>query len=187
MTSELRRLPIIFLWDRVVVPIQGEVTDDLADKLSDDVLAAIHRSRARGLVIDLTGVWLVDSHLCAMLSHIASAALLMGAQTVLSGLSPEIAMTLQTMGVEFTNVRTALTLEHALTLLGLEVKDLEKEDEEDEDGEWQVEDAGGAGTSGDARQSLPGDVRQSLPGDVRHPSPLGAQGHDKEGTSPWSR
>lgn len=172
MSSELRRLPIIFLWDRVVVPIQGEVTDELADQLSDDVLAAIHRSRARGLVIDLTGVWLVDSHLCAMLSHIASAALLMGAQTVLSGLSPEIAMTLQTMGVEFTNVRTALTLEHALTLLGLDVHDRDREDEDDdEDGEWEV------GEPGDAAGSGPEDAARA-----------GRPALDaEEGTRPWSR
>ena len=179
MSSELRRLPIIYLWDRVVVPIQGEVTDDLADKLSDDVLAAIHRSRARGLVIDLTGVWIVYSHLCSLLSHIASAALLMGAQTVLSGLSPEIAMTLQTMGVEFTNVRTALTLEHALTILGLEVRDLDSEDE-DEDGEWEVTVPDGGGG---APEAAPGDGRSlmSAPNGGRLPS------HEKEGTSPWNR
>lgn len=147
--SELRRLPIIYLWDRVVVPIQGELTDELADQLSDDVLAAIHKSRAKGLVIDLTGVWLVDSHLCAMLSHIAAAALLMGAQTVLSGLSPEIAMTLQTMGVEFTNVRTALTLEQALTLLGLEVHDREREDDLDAWGAQDGDEIEVQGTAGD--------------------------------------
>jgi rsbT antagonist protein RsbS len=178
MSSELRRLPIIFLWDRVVVPIQGEVTDELADKLSDDVLAAIHRSRARGLVIDLTGVWLVDSHLCAMLSHIASAALLMGAQTVLSGLSPEIAMTLQTMGVEFTNVRTALTLEHALTILGLEVRDLDRDAEDDDDAEWEVS------------ASHPDEPARGAPVDPRSPALTadGGRSHaHQEGTSPWSR
>lgn len=143
MTSELRRLPIIYMWDRVVVPMQGEISDELADKLSDDVLAAIHKSRARGLVIDLTGVWLVDSHLCAMLSRVAAAAALMGARTVLSGLSPEIAMTLETMGVEFTDVQTALTLEQALTMLGLSVRDLEREEEEDIDA-WHLPELEGA-------------------------------------------
>ncbi len=172
MTSELRRLPIIFLWDRVVVPIQGEVTDELADKLSDDVLAAIHKSGARGLVIDLTGVWLVDSHLCAMLSHIAAAALLMGAQTVLSGLSPEIAMTLQTMGVEFTNVRTALNLEHALTQLGLEVHDREREAEEEDFEYWQSE--GGA---------LP----PAETGSATEVGPSAAHQERAEGQSPWNR
>jgi len=149
--GELRRLPIIYLWDRVVVPIQGELTDQLADQLSEDVLTAIYKSRAKGLVIDLTGVWLVDSHLCATLSHIAAAALLMGAPTVLSGLSPEIAMTLQTMGVEFTNVLTALTLEQALTRLGLEVFDHEREDEDFElSGSWDADESGAGVAGGDA-------------------------------------
>src|SRR5512143_3338114 len=106
---ELRRLPIIRLWDRVLVPLQGEITDELAE-----VLKAIHQSGAVGLVLDLTGVWIMDSHLCAVLSNLAASAKLMGTPTIISGLSPEIAMTLQTMGVELHAVRTALSLEQAL-------------------------------------------------------------------------
>jgi rsbT antagonist protein RsbS len=132
MTSELRRLPIIKLWDRILVPIQGEITDDLAEQLSHEVLREIHASGAHGLVLDLTGVWIMDSHLCSVLSNLASAARLMGTPTIISGLSPEIAMTLQTMGVELQAVRTALSLEQALTMLGLEVR--EADDEEEEDG-----------------------------------------------------
>ncbi len=95
---ELKRLPIINLWDRILVPIQGDVTDDLAEQLNTEVLRAIHESGAKGLVIDLTAVWIMDSHLCAVLSNLASAARLMGTPTILSGLSPEIAMTLQSHG-----------------------------------------------------------------------------------------
>jgi rsbT antagonist protein RsbS len=130
---ELKRLPIINLWDRILVPIQGDVNDDLAEQLNTEVLRAIHESGAKGLVIDLTAVWIMDSHLCAVLSNLAAAAALMGTPTILSGLSPEIAMTLQAMGVEFEDVRTALTLEQALTMLGLEVRRAEDDDEEDED------------------------------------------------------
>ncbi|WP_437971730.1 STAS domain-containing protein [Sorangium sp. So ce260] len=130
---ELKRLPIINLWDRILVPIQGDVTDDLAEQLNTEVLRAIHESGAKGLVIDLTAVWIMDSHLCAVLSNLASAARLMGTPTILSGLSPEIAMTLQAMGVELEAVRTALTLEQALTMLGLEVRRAEARDEDDED------------------------------------------------------
>ncbi|WP_437616444.1 STAS domain-containing protein [Sorangium sp. So ce834] len=130
---ELKRLPIINLWDRILVPIQGDVTDDLAEQLNTEVLRAIHESGAKGLVIDLTAVWIMDSHLCAVLSNLASAARLMGTPTILSGLSPEIAMTLQAMGVELAAVKTALTLEQALTMLGLEVRRAEARDEDDED------------------------------------------------------
>jgi rsbT antagonist protein RsbS len=72
-------------------------------------------------VIDVTGVWMIDSHLCAVLSHLASCARLMGTRTIISGLSPEIALTLQTMGVELQSMQTALTVEQALEMLGLRV------------------------------------------------------------------
>jgi rsbT antagonist protein RsbS len=132
MSMELRRLPIIKLWDRLVVPIQGEITDELAGQLSQEILREIHQSGAHGLVLDLTGVWIMDSHLCSVLSNLASAARLMGTPTIISGLSPEIAMTLQTMGVELESVRTALSLEQALAMLGLEVQRAEDPDEGDE-------------------------------------------------------
>src|ERR1700744_6015532 len=129
MSKELRRLPIIKLWDRIVVPIQGEITDELAGQLSAEILKVIHQSGAHGLVLDLTGVWIMDSHLCSVLSNLAAAARLMGTPTIISGLSPEIAMTLQTMGVELESVRTALSLEQALAMLGLDVRRAEEEDE----------------------------------------------------------
>lgn len=129
---ESKRLPIINLWDRILVPLQGDVTDDLAEQLNTDVLKAIHESGARGLVVDLTGVWIMDSHLCAVLTNLAGAARLMGTPTILSGMSPEIAMTLQAMGVELASIRTALTLEQALTMLGLEVHRAEDAELQDE-------------------------------------------------------
>ena len=135
MTTELRRLPIIKLWDRILVPIQGEISDDLAAALSEEVLKAIHENGAYGLVLDLTGVWIMDSHLCSVISKLAAAASLMGTPTIICGLSPEIAMTLQTMGVELDSVGTALSLEQALTMLGLEVREAEDEDGDDAPGE----------------------------------------------------
>lgn len=135
MTTELRRLPIIKLWDRILVPIQGEISDDLAAALSEEVLRAIHENGAYGLVLDLTGVWIMDSHLCSVISKLAAAASLMGTPTIICGLSPEIAMTLQTMGVELEAVGTALSLEQALGMLGLVVQEADEDDPggEDED------------------------------------------------------
>ncbi|MGK3983341.1 STAS domain-containing protein [Sorangium sp. So ce136] len=163
---ELKRLPIINLWDRILVPIQGDVTDDLAEQLNTEVLRAIHESGAKGLVIDLTAVWIMDSHLCAVLSNLASAARLMGTPTILSGLSPEIAMTLQAMGVELAAVKTALTLEQALTMLGLEVRRAEARDEDDDeddddlfdedDDEDEDEDGWEADDRGDSRRASSG-------------------------------
>jgi rsbT antagonist protein RsbS len=113
------RLPIIKLWDQILVPLQGEITDAIAERLREDVLRTIHDSGAAGLVLDITGVWMMDSHLCSVLSRLASAARLMGASTILTGMSPDTAITLQTMGVELEGVRTALTVEDAFEFLGI--------------------------------------------------------------------
>jgi rsbT antagonist protein RsbS len=152
---ELRRLPIIRLWDRVLVPLQGEITDELAEQLTHEVLKAIHQSGAVGLVLDLTGVWIMDSHLCAVLSNLAASAKLMGTPTIISGLSPEIAMTLQTMGVELAGVDTALTLESALTKLGLDVRDREQDDFDDDLDEDDLDDEDDAAARGRGRAGEP--------------------------------
>src|ERR1044071_1406199 len=108
-----QRIPIIKLWTLLLVPLQGELTDELANQLTTEVLSRIHEEGCSGLVIDITGLWLVDSHLCAVLSELSSAASLMGARTLLSGMKPDIALTLETMGVELRGGRTPLHPEHA--------------------------------------------------------------------------
>ena len=80
------RIPIIKLWHLLLVPLQGELTDELAGQLTNEVLEQIHKFGSSGLVIDITGLWLVDSHLCAVLSQLSSAASLMGASTFISGM-----------------------------------------------------------------------------------------------------
>jgi rsbT antagonist protein RsbS len=119
MSASDTRVPIIRLWNVLLVPFQGEITDVIAARLESDVLAEIKRTGVSGLVLDITAVWMVDSHLCAVLSNLGAAAKLLGAETVISGMSPEVAMTLQTMGAELTNLRTALKLEPALEMLGI--------------------------------------------------------------------
>jgi rsbT antagonist protein RsbS len=118
-SSEANRIPIIKLWNLLLVPLQGMIDDSVAEQLSQDVLKRIQASEVTGLIMDVTGLWLMDSHLCAVLSRIASAALLMGTRSVICGMSPEIALTLQTMGLELANVRTELMLEQALERLGV--------------------------------------------------------------------
>jgi rsbT antagonist protein RsbS len=121
--SEHTRIPIIKIWHILLVPLQGQVDDALAEQLRQDVLQRIQTSEVAGLVMDVTGLWLMDSHLCSVLSQIASAARLMGTYTVICGMAPEIALTLQTMGLELSNVGTELSLEQALARLGVGVLD----------------------------------------------------------------
>lgn len=116
------RTPVIQLWGRIVVPLQGDITDGAAAALVDDVLRTLQSSSAAGLVVDVTGMWTVDSHLCHVIVNLAATARLMGTPTVLCGMSAAVAITLQTMGIEFELLRTALTLEDALEHLGVEAR-----------------------------------------------------------------
>jgi rsbT antagonist protein RsbS len=114
-----QHIPIIKLWQLLLVQLQGTMTDSIAAQLTTEVLDRIHTEGSSGLIIDITGLWIVDSHLCAVLSDLSTAASLMGARTLISGMKPEIALTLETMGVELKGVRTTLNLEGALHLLGV--------------------------------------------------------------------
>ena len=130
LSASEHRVPVIQLWDRIVVPLQGDITDDVAAVLVDDVLRTIRDASAAGLVIDVTGMWAIDSHLCHVIANLAAAARLMGTPTILCGMSSAIAITLQTMGIDFRRVRTALTLEDALERLGITagVRELDPDD-----------------------------------------------------------
>lgn len=125
-------VPIIELWGQLLVPLQGEISDTQMDELHARVLERIRDRGAEGLVIDVSGVWLMDSHLCAILGRLAAAARLMGTQPVLCGLTPEVVLTLQAMGIELEGIETALGLEDALEKLGLTLAGSDDEDEDDE-------------------------------------------------------
>jgi rsbT antagonist protein RsbS len=118
-SSTSDRVPVINLWNHLLVPLQGEISDALAERLVDQVLDMIKDTGAEGLIIDLTGIWMVDSHLCAVLSRLAASARLMGAHSIMCGMNAQVAITLQTMGIEMGVVRTALTLEAAFKSLGI--------------------------------------------------------------------
>ena len=120
MSQNVNRIPIIRLWRLLLVPVQGELTDSHAEQLRHEVLAEIHAAGSDGLVLDVTGLWLMDSHLCAVLTRLAQAAALMGTKTVVCGMSADVAITIQSMGLELRGVKTALTLEEALQSFGVQ-------------------------------------------------------------------
>src|SRR5262245_14455045 len=117
--QDLDRLPIIKLWNVILVPLQGDITDALADRLRQNVLATISENGTEGLVIDVTVVWMIDRHLCSVMTNLAAAARLMGTLSIICGMSAEIALTLQTMGLDLGDVKTALTVEEAFSILGI--------------------------------------------------------------------
>jgi rsbT antagonist protein RsbS len=120
MSEGISRIPIIRLWSLLLVPVQGELTDTHAEQLRHDVLAEIHAAGSSGLILDVTGLWLMDSHMCAVLTSLAQATALMGTRTIVCGINADTAITIQSMGLELRGVRTALTLEQALQAFGVQ-------------------------------------------------------------------
>jgi len=113
------QIAIIRLWDVLLVPLVGEIADHYAEQLIHEVLGRIAHAGPRGLVIDLSGVAVVDSHLCSLMANLAAAAGLMGTRSFISGIRAEVAMTLETMGVPFRQVETTQGLEEALARLDI--------------------------------------------------------------------
>jgi rsbT antagonist protein RsbS len=111
------RIPIINLYDNLVVPIQGRVEDSMMSLLHGDVMSRIETDNPRGLIIDVSGIEVMDTYLTRNIRDLALTARLMGLQSVVSGLRPEVAITLIEMGLEIQGVQTALNVERALAIL----------------------------------------------------------------------
>ncbi len=115
--TNVARIPIISLYGNLIVSIQVELSDSLVEQLKDDVTSRIAESGARGLVVDVSGVEVMDSYISRAIRDIGLMAKLMGTRTAISGVNPMVAMTLVEMGLELPGVRSALNLESALELL----------------------------------------------------------------------
>ncbi|MBF8300134.1 MAG: anti-sigma-factor antagonist [Acidobacteria bacterium] len=101
----------------LLVTIQVDMHDRLATVLSDDLANRISATRARGVLIDISALDVVDSFIARMFGDIAQMARVMDAETVLVGMQPSVAITLVEMGVAMTGVRTALNVEKGMMLL----------------------------------------------------------------------
>lgn len=122
-----RSIPILKIQDTLIASIQIDLRDVTAVQFKDDLLNEIHRTKARGLIVDLTSIEIVDSFIGRLLNDIAAMAKLMGTRVVISGMNPAVAITLVELGLELNGVMTALNLEKGLTLL-------QRQAEEREDG-----------------------------------------------------
>ena len=113
----MERIPILRMGEFLLVTIQVDMHDRLATVLSEDLATRIFATRARGVLIDISALDMVDSFIARMLGLIAQIARVMDAETALVGMQPSVAMTLVEMGVELKGVRTALNVEKGMALL----------------------------------------------------------------------
>ncbi len=111
------RIPILKMGDFLLVTIQVDMHDRLAMGLQDDLTDQIVRRSARGVLIDISALEMVDSFIGRMLSNIANMARLLDAQTVVVGMRPSVAITLVELGMPMHGIRTALDVEKGMSLL----------------------------------------------------------------------
>lgn len=111
------RIPIIKMAEFLLVSIQVDMHDKLALRLQDDLTNQIVKSHARGVLIDISSLEIVDSFIGRMLANIAAMSKVLDAETVVVGMRPAVAITLVELGMSLTGVRTALNVERGMDLL----------------------------------------------------------------------
>jgi rsbT antagonist protein RsbS len=118
----MNHIPILKIGNLLLVSIQVDLQDKVALALQDDLSKRIVATGARGVLIDISALEIVDSFIGRMLSTTASLSRVLDAETVVVGMRPAVAITLVELGLYMPGVRTALTVEHGLALLGAQVE-----------------------------------------------------------------
>jgi rsbT antagonist protein RsbS len=113
----MERIPILKMGGYLLVTIQVDMHDRLAMTLQDDLTEMIAKTRARGVLIDISSLEIVDSFIGRMLGNIAAMSRVLDAETVVVGMRPAVAITLVELGLSLPGVRTALNVEQGMGIL----------------------------------------------------------------------
>ena len=115
----MERIPILKMGDLLLVTIQVDMHDRLAMTLQDDLTTRIVKDRAKGVLIDISALDLVDSFIGRMINNTAAMAKILDADTVLVGMQPAVAITLVELGLTLDGVKTALNVDRGMSMLRL--------------------------------------------------------------------
>lgn len=113
----MERIPILKMGEFLLVTIQVDMHDRLALALQDDLTRMISDTEARGVLIDISSLEIVDSFIGRMLGNIAAMSRVLDAETVVVGMQPAVAITLVELGLSLPGVRTALNVDSGMELL----------------------------------------------------------------------
>ncbi|WP_406854197.1 MULTISPECIES: STAS domain-containing protein [unclassified Alsobacter] len=111
------RIPILKMGDALLITIQVDMHDRLALALEEDLTAKIAATHAKGVLIDISSLEIVDSFIGRMLDNIAAVSRMLDAETVVVGMRPAVAITLVELGLSLTGVKTALNVERGMLLI----------------------------------------------------------------------
>lgn len=118
----MERIPILKMGELLLVSIQVDMHDRLALTLQDDLTERIVGTHAKGVLIDISSLEIVDSFIGRMLGNISAMARILGAETVLVGMQPSVAITLVELGLSLKGIKTALNVERGMELLLQDIK-----------------------------------------------------------------
>lgn len=113
----MERVPILKVGDLLLVTIQVDMHDRLAMTLQDDLTNRVVKEQARGVLIEISSLEMVDSFIGRMLGNIASTTRALGAETVVVGMRPAVAITIVELGLSLKGIRTALNVDQGVALL----------------------------------------------------------------------
>lgn len=117
----MERIPILKMGEFLLVTIQVDMHDKLALCLQDDLMERINKTNARGVLIDISALEIVDSFMGRMLGDIAAMSRVLDAETMVVGMQPAVAITLVELGLSLPGVRTALNVEQGMVRLRLAI------------------------------------------------------------------
>jgi rsbT antagonist protein RsbS len=127
------RIPILRMGHFLLVTIQIDLYDQLAENLESDLVQMVKKTNARGVLIDVSAVSIIDSFMGRILGNIASMSKIMDAETVVVGMQPAVAITLVELGLPLKGVHSALNVENGMELLRSKILVDEEEDGEEEE------------------------------------------------------
>lgn len=113
----MERIPILKMGDFLLVTIQVDLYDQLAENLETDLVNSVQKNGSKGVLIDISAVSIIDSFMGRILGNIGIMSKIMGAESVIVGMQPAVAMTLVELGLTLTGVSTALNVEKGMELL----------------------------------------------------------------------
>lgn len=131
----MEHIPILRMGEFLLITVQVDMHDRLALQLQDDLTEKIVQHGARGVLIDISALEVVDSFIGRMLGNIASMSRVLDAQTVVVGMRPAVAITLVELGMSLPGIRTALSVERGMEILRADVARIKEELEVEEGAE----------------------------------------------------